>query len=117
INKVGFIYLETDNPNIQYGAARYRQTKRPLDRIYAIMQIYGLRVGEAANPNPWKRPPQLNELEDEFAAAICKKCPVMGQLFLHLKRPRKGDSWRITQYSRVPEDLAHFPKTVPKCTI
>src|SRR5690606_24068392 len=27
------------------------------------------------------------------------------------------DSWRITQYSRVPEDLAHFPKTVPKCTI
>jgi hypothetical protein len=34
------------NHNVQYGAARFRQTTRNEDRIYAIMQIYGFQLGE-----------------------------------------------------------------------
>ncbi|RPA78937.1 hypothetical protein BJ508DRAFT_151121 [Ascobolus immersus RN42] len=108
VHEVGLIYLVVDNPNIQYGAARYRQTKRPLDRIYGITQIYGIAMGEAK---------ELWELQDRFAGEICRRCPVLGQLFVHIKKPAPGDSWRITEFSSVPEDLRDYPSAVPKCTI
>lgn len=45
ILQVGFYYLFSTNPNVQYGSVRYRMTSREEDRVYAIMQIYNIRLG------------------------------------------------------------------------
>lgn len=35
--KAGIKFLSARNPNVQYGAPSFRETKYPLDRIYGIM--------------------------------------------------------------------------------
>ncbi|KAF2726903.1 hypothetical protein EJ04DRAFT_570854 [Polyplosphaeria fusca] len=48
----GFYTLWSDNPNVQYGTAKFRTTTRDEDRIYAVMQMYNLKVGKSARPSP-----------------------------------------------------------------
>ena len=102
ILQAGFHFLHSSNPNVQYGIARYRRTSRDVDRVYAIMQIYDLRVGKSIRSK--ERPP-LAELIDEFAAALNQKCPIMGQMFVHAQAPQQFKSWRITEKSTVPDRL------------
>lgn len=102
IVQAGFYYLFSTNPNVQYGTARYRTTSRKEDRIYAIMQIYGICVGKSARPN---ETPSLEELVTEFAGAINQRSPILGQLFVHTARPRHGMTWQITGESKVPISL------------
>ncbi len=102
ILQAGFHFLFSNNPNVQYGIARYRRTSRDVDRVYAIMQIYNLRVGTSIRP---KEQPPLAELIDEFAAAINQRCPIMGQMFVHTQVPEQFKSWRITEFSTVPPCL------------
>ncbi|KAH7007537.1 heterokaryon incompatibility protein-domain-containing protein [Ilyonectria destructans] len=102
IVQAGFYYLFSTNPNVQYGTARYRTTSRKEDRIYAIMQIYGICVGKSARPN---ENPSLEELVTEFAGAINQRSPILGQLFVHTARPRYGTTWQITGESKVPISL------------
>ncbi|KAL2813768.1 hypothetical protein BDW59DRAFT_167404 [Aspergillus cavernicola] len=64
-----FESLYINNPNVQYGLVRYRTTTRPADRIYGIMQIYQLSVGQSAEP--W-RTFTLDELRDKFAQALAE---------------------------------------------
>ena len=111
ILQAGFHFLFSTNPNVQYGIAQYRTTSRDVDRVYAIMQTYNLRVGKSIRPN--EQPP-LAELIDEFAAAINKKCPIMGQMFIHTQAPQPSKSWRITQASTVPDDLMIYKEPRPK---
>ncbi|KAJ5115227.1 heterokaryon incompatibility protein-domain-containing protein [Penicillium alfredii] len=66
ILQAGFYFFLGSNPNIQYGIAKYRRTSREVDRIYAIMQIYNLRVGKFAHPGD---NPTLPSLITEFALA------------------------------------------------
>lgn len=75
----GVSQLNSNNPHIQYGPAKYRQTTRAEDRIYAIMQIYGLRVGQALRPH---EQPSLDELRTEFGMAINTLSVVQGQMFV-----------------------------------
>jgi hypothetical protein len=114
ILQAGFYYLFTDNPNVQYGTARYRTTSRDVDRIYAIMQIYNLRVGKSIRPN---ENPSLNELVDEFALAINARCLIMGQLFVHTEPPSQGKSWRITRNSMVPDTLMDYKEPRQESTM
>jgi hypothetical protein len=100
IEGVGCHFLYTSNPNVQYGAARFRKTSYELDRIYGIMQIYGLQLGESKRPH---EKPTLEQLEDEFGEALMIHSPVLAQMFTHLNTPQREKTWRITQYSRVPE--------------
>ena len=102
ILQAGFHFLHCSNPNVQYGIARYRRTSRDVDRVYAIMQIYDLRVGKSIRSK--ERPP-LAELGDEFAAALNQKSPIMGQMFVHAQAPQQFKSWRITEESTVPDRL------------
>lgn len=46
IRLTNLIIRPGNNPNVQYEITKYRQTSRDVDRVYAIMQIYGLRVGK-----------------------------------------------------------------------
>lgn len=94
------------NPNVQYGAASFRETKYSLDRIYGIMQIYDLSL-----PGPPKgQTITLEELEEQFAEAVNVQSPVLGQALVNLKPPRVGKSWQITQKSRVPYMLVQMPE-------
>lgn len=102
IAQAGFYYTFATNPNVQYGTAKYRTTSRPEDRIYAIMQIYNLRVGQSLRPNDQ---PSVDSLKHEFALAINSYSLLLGQLFLHTSRPVPGLSWCITEMSRVPQTL------------
>lgn len=105
ILQAGFYYLFSDNPNVQYGTARYRITSRPVDRVYAIMQIYDLCVGKSARPD---KNPKLDELKDEFAAAINHHCIILGQILLHTDSPDLGKTWRITEFSTIPDKLMDY---------
>lgn len=89
-----------DNPKVQYSAAKFRQTVHPEDRVYAICQIYNIRVGQSLRPN--EPPQELESLVEEFGLAINARSPVLGQLFVHTALPQIGRSWCITQESEVP---------------
>lgn len=114
ILQAGFYFLFSTNPNVQYGIAQYRTTSRDVDRVYAIMQTYNLRVGKSIRP---KEQPPLAELKDEFAAAINKLCPMMGQMFIHTQAPQPSKSWRITEASTVPDDFMIYKEPRPKSEI
>ncbi|KAK6208484.1 hypothetical protein LQW54_006830 [Pestalotiopsis sp. IQ-011] len=51
IAQAGFYYTFSTNPNVQYGTAKHRKTRDEVDRVYAIMQIYNIRVGQSLRPN------------------------------------------------------------------
>ena len=44
-----------------YSAARYRSTLEPLDRIYGIMQAFGLRLGSSREPEKYFTLPELED--------------------------------------------------------
>ncbi|KAJ4422065.1 hypothetical protein N0V82_003256 [Gnomoniopsis sp. IMI 355080] len=98
----GILQLNSNNPHIQYGAARYRKTRHAEDRIYAIMQIYGLRVGQTLRAD---YQPCLDDLRTEFGLAINTFSAVQGQMFVHTCTPYPGRSWCITEDSQVPQGL------------
>ena len=99
IEGAGLHFIYSSNPNVQYGVAHFRQAMYELDRIYGIMQIYGLRLGESKQPNV---KPTLEQLEDELGKTLFLRSPVLSQMFTHRTPPRQGKSWRITQNSGVP---------------
>lgn len=101
------------NPNVQLGAARFRQTSRPEDRVYAIMQSYSIRVDKSAQPH--KPGPSAGQLAEEFPLAISAKCAMLGQMFNHTGKPPDGKSWRITEASWVPDFLLRYADPRPQC--
>jgi hypothetical protein len=110
IFQAGFYCTFTTNPNVQYGTAKYRKTRNPEDRVYAIMQMYNIRVGQSLRPNDR---PLMDSLIREFGLAINSRSPLLGQLFLHTTRPNPGSTWCISEASRVSPDLLSYTK--PKC--
>lgn len=89
-----------DNPVLVYSIAGYRKTLHEEDRIYGIMQLFGLKLGKSSNP---RLSFSLSELEVQFAAAINKKSPVWAQLFVHGMNQSAGRHWCINQSCRLPQ--------------
>ncbi|KAH7303666.1 hypothetical protein B0I35DRAFT_465601 [Stachybotrys elegans] len=114
ILRVGFYYLFSTNPNVQYGTARYRTTSHSEDRVYAIMQIYNLVVGKSARPD---ENPTVEKLVIEFAGAINRQSAILGQLFVHTTQPKPGFSWCITENSIVPDSLLIYRDPTIRATI
>ena len=92
------------NPNVQYSIAQFRQTFSPLDRIYGIMQLYGFRLG-ASNLDADDQPYSLEDKENEFARTLVKQFLLLSQRFIHSGNTTPEKSWRITQFSKVPQVL------------
>jgi hypothetical protein len=123
----GFYYLLTDNPNVQYGTAKYRTTLDDTDRIYAIMQTYNIKVGKAADrpdQDPELHPeleklrhPGFEKLQIEFGAAINRQCPILGQFFTHTEEELPEMTWCITRNSTVPDALMTYRDPRPDCKI
>lgn len=96
-----------------YATAKFRSTSRAVDRIYAITQIFNLRVGQSVRPN---ETPSLGELSLEFAVALNASHPILAQMFNHEHRPEAGSSWRITEACFVPQFLHSYNNPRPRCT-
>ncbi|KAI1741806.1 heterokaryon incompatibility protein-domain-containing protein [Xylaria scruposa] len=114
IDSTGIGQLFSNNPNIQYGAAKYRKTEYPEDRVYGIMQIYNIRVGQSVRPDDF---PSLNELIEEFGFAINYKSVVQGQAFVHTSTSKPRLSWCITEYSDVPHGVQNISEVRNRSTI
>jgi hypothetical protein len=83
-----------------YCAATYRETTKPLDRIYGIMQAYDLRLGASAQPG-WSF--TLTELEDQLGAALNHLSPFAAQLHVHTQPQEPDKAWRVGQHSLLPD--------------
>lgn len=94
-----------NNPNLQYAAAASRTTTHELDRIYGIISIYNLRVGSSVPGRDPRKVYKFEELEEEFAATLNAFSPLLGQMFIHTRKPRQDRSWQITQNIRIPRSL------------
>lgn len=92
----GLIGARVTVPHTVYFTASLRRVTHLVDRIYGIVQVYGINC----NPNPKGNDQlaKLHALEDEFGMKLVQKAPVLSQLFLHSSAdeiPRR--SWLITQ--------------------
>lgn len=105
LEESGFAIHFLSNPNVSYGAAAYRTTKHPLDRVYGIMQVYGFRLGESARPDIEVT---MAELEEQLGEALVNKSPLLAQMFVHTREPAQHKSWMITQHSRVPQQWQFY---------
>ncbi|KAI0553861.1 heterokaryon incompatibility protein-domain-containing protein [Xylaria curta] len=114
IDSTGINHVSSNNPNIQYGVAKYRKTEYPEDRVYGIMQIYNIRVGQSIRPDDL---PSLDELKEEFGFAINCKSIVQGQAFVHTSTSKPKLSWCITEYSDVPQGLRNISEVRIRSTI
>lgn len=105
IDQSGIDFGFCPNPNIQYAAARFRKTSRVEDRIYAIMQVYGYKLGNSATTIRKTRHFDLEELEVQFLTALTSQSVILSQAFQHKEAPEPGQSWCITNHIAVPERL------------
>ena len=105
IDESGVDFTLCSNPNIQYAAARFRKTTRLEDRIYAIMQVYGYKLGNAAVSRLRLHNFSLEELELQFLRTATSQSTVLSQAFQHTRSPAVGESWCIMNHIRVPHRL------------
>lgn len=114
VHQIKQVWREVTNPHVLYEAAKHRVTSRPSDRIYAIMQVYNLRVGRSLRP---LENPSLDELRVEFSQDLNARCPILGQLYNHTRIPLDGYSWMITEDCSVPGFLLQYENPKPSCTL
>ena len=93
--------LASRNPIALYGAACYRKTRDDMDRVYAIEQVFDLRLGKSAPGAPHRTVHPLS-LQNELGASILEKYPVLSQLHVFTEPVELGRGWRISGSSRIP---------------
>ena len=104
----GLNSLNIAMPNSAYSMAQYRRVTKPMDRIYGIMQTYGISC--KSDPPGDDDLSKLHALEDELGVALVSKRPMISQLFIHAPqsgRPRR--TWLITQDIKADDEFwQHF---------
>ncbi|KAJ4419217.1 hypothetical protein N0V82_005124 [Gnomoniopsis sp. IMI 355080] len=110
-NLRGLNCLGVEFPHTAYSAAIRRETKYEEDRIYGIVQVYGI----SCNPSPPGNKPEamIKALEDDFGSKLVAKAPLLSQLFIHSSEERPRRSWLITNRCKVDDRywtfFAHDP--------
>jgi len=102
IERSGIDALSQRNPMALYTCARSRQTIRPLDRVYGIMQVWGFRLGIS---EPGADPSQhwlLDELETQLGSYLIQRFPIESQLHVHTQTVGGRQAWRVSEWSTVP---------------
>ncbi|KAL2795520.1 hypothetical protein BJX66DRAFT_168102 [Aspergillus keveii] len=82
-----------------YFAAKSRTTSDPLDRIYAIMQVWDFALGKSAPSSDPSRTWTLPELETELGKALLQEFPIESQLHVRLSPSETRQAWRISPRS------------------
>lgn len=81
-----------------YAVSTLRNPRDPHDRIYGIMQVFGLSLGTSTEPS---KKFTLDDLEDQLGEGLNAACPVFAQNFVHLADGRRGRSWYFHRKLRV----------------
>jgi Heterokaryon incompatibility protein (HET) len=116
VESSGLINIDVSmtTPMLLYSAAHFRTCTEELDRVYGIMQVYGLRLGASKQP---ERSFSLDELEDQLAAELNKISPVAAQLFIHMKPPPIRKAWRVAKDCTMPEIYYLAGDIGSRCTL
>ena len=105
IHESGLGLIHADNPFTLYTGARYRRTRSAMDRVYGIMQVFDVHLGDSADG----RTDSLPELEDRLGTALMIRWPIRSQYHVHTKPVAFGRGWHISEYSALPEDITPEP--------
>lgn len=102
IEKSGLLELADRCPTALLTAARHRKTgpKNTTDRVYGIMQVFGLRLGKSRPGARTDDSYTLEDLEDELGVALMTNDPMLSQLHVYQTTPPIGKGWRVTRESR-----------------
>jgi hypothetical protein len=87
------VYLRgpSENPFHLLICSNVRTTSHPVDRIYAIVQVFGLRLGKPA-PDVTGTVFKYPELKAQLDDALLKKYPITSQLVIQPRDCKHGDS-------------------------
>jgi Heterokaryon incompatibility protein (HET) len=83
-----------------YSTAWNRRTRRVVDRILGIMQVFGASFDTP--PADMDEQDALNSLEDQLALFLASKSVTMSQLFTFNCPQPLGKSWRISEHIDIP---------------
>lgn len=90
-------------------SAAHRTCSFEHERVYGIMQAFGdeFVVGKAREPvkSAGRSIFTLSELEDELAALVMDRYPVISQMFVDEEAPLLGRAWRICGRASLPNEL------------
>jgi len=121
--KSGIAALCEDHPITLLTAARARTPKRPEDKVYGIMQVFGLKLGYS-KPGCADQKFSLEDLEEQLGEAIMTHHVLPSQYFLHREPAEPYKAWRMSQYSEpVPfrlvsiKGLAYSSEIVSHCKL
>ncbi|KAJ9615919.1 hypothetical protein H2200_001996 [Cladophialophora chaetospira] len=105
----GLDALKIAVPHSAYSAAQYRNSTKLTDRIYGIVQTYGI----TCTPNPVGDDDlaKLQALEDEFGTKLVAKSGLLSQVFIHSSAETPRRSWLITQKCTVDDFWESFSPT------
>ena len=101
----GLLALASQSPVALYGIAQYRSTRNDQDRVYAIEQVFGFRLGATAPKYTGSKQKVFNRfvLEDQLGAAMLGKYPVASQMHKFNEPVEEGRGWRISGSSGFPQ--------------
>jgi hypothetical protein len=97
--------LNSQNPLAIYVAAEKRVVMRKEDQVYAIQQIFRLRLGSTAIKRDSPIMPALgneysvSELQDQLGEQLMVKYPVLSQCNVFTKSTAVGKAWRVNDTS------------------
>lgn len=120
LDDVGIPCLAKSHAVALYGVASRRNPMREHDRIYGIMQVFGLVLGKSARPDMEFT---LLALEDQLGVAVNKMNPVLAQSFIHLGNPdpRPNRLWCLSRnmfvFSSSPVLGRELDRPEPYCRI
>lgn len=108
ISRIGILEIADANPLNTFTVSGARTTKREEDRVYAIQQIFGFRLGATA-PDPPRRSFTREDLEAAFSCELLARVPIASQIHVHAVPVAFGDAWqfrptcRLARSSPVPK--------------
>lgn len=102
-DEVGLMAVLMYSPLMALGATKNRKTIRDEDRVYAIQQIFGFRLGNTSVDAPPGTFFTRGELEIELGQQLLSACPVKSQAHVFTKSRQLGSGWCVNAESVVPE--------------
>lgn len=102
-DQVGLIAVLMYSPLVALGATKNRVTRYDEDRIYAIQQIFGFRLGKTSLDADPGMAFTRDDLEIEFGQHFLSTCPVKSQAHVFTKPMKFGSGWCVNADSVIPE--------------
>lgn len=103
--EAGLLGLNSQNPLATYVAAEKRVVMRREDRVYAIQQIFRMRLGSTAVTRDSPIIPaveneySVSELQDQLGEQLLVKYPVLSQCHVFTEASPVGKAWRVNETS------------------